>query len=61
MIISSQSFMLLLKLRIKALGPGFYNVCWMTLDMWMRMDGSLSQIDRRQETINVHVNYFFIF
>ena len=33
----------------------------MTLDMWMRMDGSLSQIDRRQETINVHVNYLFIF
>ena len=53
--------MLSLKLRKKSLGPSFYSVCWMTSDMWMRMDGSLSQIDRRQETINVHVNYLFIF
>ena len=53
--------MLSLKLRKKSLGPSFYNVCWMTSDMWMRMDGSLSQTDRRQETINVHVNYLFIF
>ena len=27
----------------------------------MRMDGSLSQTDRKQETINMYVNYFFIF
>ena len=32
----------------------------MTSDMWMRMDGSLFQTNRRQETINVHVNYLFI-
>ena len=43
--------MLSLKLRIEALGPGFYNVCWMTSDMWMRMNGFLSQTNRRQETL----------
>jgi len=51
----------MLKLRIKALRLGFYNVCWMTSDMWMRIDGSLPQTDRRQETINVHVNYLYFF
>ena len=25
----------------------------------MRMDGSLSQTDRKQETINIYVNFFF--
>ena len=61
MIISSQLLMLSLKLRIKALRPGFYNISWMTLDMWIRMDGSLTQVDKRQEKINVHVNYLYIF
>ena len=28
---------------------------------WMRMDGSLSQTNRKQETINVHVNFLFYF